>query len=487
LKVMVKRGPKGGKLRLITRRKVEDIHVATLEVLEQVGMRTTSKKILKVFLDAGADVESKTKTIKIPQHLVKEALKKAPKQIILCGRNPENDVLLEDNRVYFGMGGTPVPYIRDIETGEFRRPKKKDMEDASRLGDALPNISFLMSIAGAFDVPYEVEYLHEWDALFNNTEKPILYSCPDEYPAKKLLEMAAAVAGGMDELRRRPILCLYSETISPLTFPTQNENIIEFAKAGIPVALGPAPMIGVTGPGTVVGSTVVSNAENLAAITLSQLVGPGTPIIYAPWANVMDPITTRVAYAAPEFTLNAVLNAQMAEYYELPRWGFAGCSDSKLPDAQAGAEVMMMSLMNALAGINLLHDCGYLAGGSVGSMEMAVICDEVLGMVSRILRGVEVNDETLAVDVIREIGPEGNFLSHRHTLKLIEKELHMPRLFDRTSEVTWAKAGKKEIREVAREKVKKILKEHHPEPLPRNVQQELAEIVKQAEKELVKN
>jgi len=136
--------------------------------------------------------------------------------------------------------------------------------------------------------------------------------------------------------------------------------------------------------------------------------------------------------------------------------------------------------------VNLIHDCGYLAGGSIGSIEMAVICNEIIGMVSRIVKGIEVNDETLAVDVIRAVGPEGHFMSQRHTLRHLETELFFPKLFDRTSEVTWAKAGKKDLRDVAKEKAKKILKEHFPEPLPKDVERQLAQIVKDAEKELLK-
>lgn len=484
---MMKRGLKGGMLRLLTRDQVRDIHMATLEVLEKVGMYSETDQILKIFANAGADVDSKKRIIKIPQPLIKEALRKAPKQIILCGRKPEHDILLEGSRIYFGLGGTPTPYILDVKTGEFRRPTKKDVADATQLGDALTNMSFIMSIAGAFDVPYEVEYLHEFEATFNNTTKPIVYSAPGADGAKRVLEMACTIAGGLDELRKRPILCLYSETTSPLNFTKANENMIVFSKAGIPIALGPIPLAGATAPITLSGTSVIANAENLAAITLVQLVNPGAPVIYASWAGIMDPRTGRYAYGAPEFALGtAALNSQLARYYDLPSFGFGGCSDSKLPDAQAGSEVTMNALMSALCGINLIHDCGYLSGGSVGSMEMAVICDEIAGMVFRIVRGVVVDDESLAVDVIRNVGPGGHFLSQKHTLKWVEREIYITKIFDRTPEEIWKRAGGKDIREVAKENVKKILKEHRPEQLPKDVQQRLREIVKEAERELVR-
>ena len=484
---MVNRAVKGNLLNILTKDEARSMHIAALETLEKTGMNCPSTKIAEVFGNAGADLEDDGKRLKIPQHLVEESLRKAPKTILFAGRNPKHDIILEDGRIYFGMGGTPTPYIRDLETGEFRRPGKKDMVECTRLGDGLPNMKFLMTLAGAFDVPYEVEYVHEFEALFNNTEKPILFSVPGGDASKRVLEMASTIVGGMDALRKRPIFSLYAETVSPLSFTEANENIIEFARARVPIALGPMPMTGSTAPVTVAGCNLIGTCENLAAITLIQLVTPGAPVVYAGWATHMDPLTTRCAYGAPEFTLGTdAVNASMAHYYGLPCYGFGGCSDSKFPDAQAGAEVMMNAMVAALSGVNLIHDCGYLAGGSVGSMEMAVITNEIAGMVQRIARGVEVNDETLAVDVIREVGPGGHFLSHKHTLKWV-RDAFMPQLFDRTSEVTWMKAGKKQIYEIARDKAKKILKEHSPEPLPKDVQQKITEIVKKAEKELVRN
>jgi trimethylamine--corrinoid protein Co-methyltransferase len=181
----------------------------------------------------------------------------------------------------------------------------------------------------------------------------------------------------------------------------------------------------------------------------------------------------------------SIFNTTMGRYYDMPTYGFGGCSDSKLPDAQAGAEVMMNGMLAGLGGTNLIHDCGYLAGGSIGSLEMAVICNEIVGMISRIVRGVKVDEETLAVDVIKNVGPGGHYMSQKHTLEHV-RELYTPSLFDRESEVAWVKAGKKDVRDMARMKAKQILREHSPTPLPKDVQMRLKEIVKEAEKQLVK-
>jgi len=477
---------RGKRLTFLSNDELQRIHETTVEVLENVGIKSFSDSITKVFADAGAEVDPKNKIVKIPENIVKEALKKAPKRFILCGRNPKNDIIIDNERIYFGMGGTPTPYIRDIETGEFRRPTRKDFADATRLGDALPNMSFLMTIAGAFDVPYELEYLYEYEILFNNTEKPIVYPAPGAEIAKYALKMASIVAGGEEELRKRPILSLYGEPPPPLMITETDENLIEYARLGIPIALGPTAMAGSTGPITLAGAAIISNAGSLTAISLVQLINPGSPILYACWVAATDPRTGRHAYGSPEFAFStSVINSQMAHYYGLPCFGFAGCPDSNYPDAQAGAEAMMMTLMNTLSGVNLMHDCGYIAGGDAGSMEMAVICDEICGIALKIARGIDVNDETLAFDIIREVGPCGHFLSHKHTLKFLEKgEIYIPKLFKRLSKDEWIKTGKKKIHEVARETAKKILKEHFPEPLPKDVQQKLTSVLKQAEEKL---
>jgi trimethylamine--corrinoid protein Co-methyltransferase len=425
---------KGLIIRMLTDDEIERIHLATLDLLEQVGLYSDSQRILNLFHNSGADVDLNRKTIKLPRYIVEESIKKAPKEVKFFGRNSKQDLVINSHATHFGMGGTPVPFVRDIETGEVRRSIKKDVEDAARIGDFLPNMDFLMTTAAATDVPPELEYEYEWEALLINSEKPIIYVALGSQSSRNILKMLAAVAGGFENLRKKPIAGLYADLESPLYFPEYNENIIEFAKVGVPVALGAAAHTGMTAPVTLAGALVMSNAMNLSAITLTQLVNPGTPVIYAAEVNAVDPWTLRIPYGDPERAITtSVLNSQLAEYYGLPTFGYAGCSDSKLPDAQAGAEVMMHTLMSALSGISFIHDCGYLASGNVGSLEMAVICDEIISLASWITRGMEVNDETLALDVIREVGPKGSFLSHKHTAKWFRQEIFIPKLFNRKS------------------------------------------------------
>jgi trimethylamine--corrinoid protein Co-methyltransferase len=232
---MVRRGLTGGIFRLISGSEIEAIHSASLQILQHVGLSVKSQKIFNVFKSGGAEIDEKN-LVRIPEHLVKECLNKAPRNVLLGGRNEENDIILENGRVHFGLGGSPNPYTLDVETGDFRVSNSEDVVRTSRLGDALPNISFVMSLGGAFDVPFEIEWLHEASLMLRNTQKPIAYTASGSEGAKYLLELAAAVRGGFDQLERRPAVLLFSEPLTPLVMPEINEAIIEFAKVKSPVA-----------------------------------------------------------------------------------------------------------------------------------------------------------------------------------------------------------------------------------------------------------
>jgi len=384
-----------------------------------------------------------------------------------------------------GLGGSPEPCLKDPETGEIKRPTKEDMINTTRLGNALPNIDFVMSIAGSYDKPLESQYLHDLDALINNTDKPIICSAPGSQISQYILEMTSSIVG-KDQLINRCPIALVTASISPLVFTKMNEDIIEFAKHGIPIVFAPCPMIGATGPGTQIGTFIISNAETLAAVVLTQIIRPGTPIVYSANTTVMDMRTGRFSYGAPETTISRIITAQMAHFYRLPTFGqLAGGTDSMVCDAQAGAEVMMDSIICVVTGINLNQNYGTLAGGSVGSMEMAIISDEIIGMISRIMKGVKINHETLALAVIKEIGPSGNFLTHEHTLKWFKHELYEPKLFNRLSPEQWIKDGKKNVEQIASEKIQLLLeKSNNIVPLSEKANVDLAGIILKAEKKL---
>ena len=468
---------------MLTNDEVLQVHTTSLEILEKVGLSTNSKRITDILTRNGAEINTDTGHVSIPSSLVTDALKTTPKDIHLYGR--QNEMVLERGRVYFGFGGTPLHQLLDMDTGRSRASTKQDVANATKLGDALPNLAFMMAICGATDVPHETEHLHELEVVFANTEKHIVWALPEATTAKKAIEMATSVAGGMEELRKRPLLSCYSESISPLAFSTMNEDLVEFATAGLPVFFTGCPMAGLTGPATLIGTYALGNAETLAALTLSQLINPGTPFIYGPGIGVSDLRTLRFSFAAPEWAMGHIIQSQVAGLYQLPTFGWGGSSDSKMPDSQAGAEAGLMALMSALSGINMIHCCGYLAGSDYGSMEMAVVCDEIVGWIFRVIDGTHVDPESLALGVIQDVGSTGSYLRHKHTFAHLKKEIFTPKLFDRYNEPIWAQKGRKDIREVAKDRVKKILSEHTPEPLSSDVKVALRKIVQTADDKIV--
>lgn len=473
---MAIRGPMGGMLRLIGEKQVEMIYQNALRVLEEVGILVKSEALLDVFASVGGRVNTKEQHVFIDRKFVNAALEAAPKCVVMSGRDPERDVVLEDRRVYFTFGGTPNAQIIDSETGEFRPSTLKDVGAATTLADSFESMSVIMSVVGGYDAPADCHYLHELTALFEHTTKPIIYPAPGAEMSKKALQIATAVAGGEEQMRNRPILSIYAEPTTPLSFTEANENIIEFARAGAPIICGPAAMSGATAPMTLPGNATVGLAENLASLVAAQSVRAGAPFILGPHCGIMDMRTMRFCYGAPELHMGWVVQTQIADYLNLPIFGMGGCNDSKSPDAQAGAEAAMSALMAALGGTNLVHNVATTAMGDAGCLEMIVISDDILGYVLRILKDIAVDEETLAFDVIRNVGPGGNYLSEMHTLDHF-KENYVPKIFDRTDLTTWVKQGRREAGEIARERAMEILKQHHPEPLRRETRREIDKIL----------
>ncbi len=479
-------GLKGGQLKILTNDQIYDIHLAVLKVLEQHGIKIEHEGALKLLKDAGADVDFKTKIAKIPQYLVEESIKKAPKTIRLYGRNPKYDFVLEGLRTYFGTGSGQT-YVLDLETGERRRCTFKDMEELTRLGDALENIDFAMGSGTASDAPSGLMGLYEEKAVLLNTEKHfVMYSYHGAELTKLQIKIAELVAGGEEELRRKPIVTLYDEPQSPLIFGRDYiEALFEWVKKGLPIVWAPCTQSGATAPVTLAGSVVQTSAESLGGNVIIQLLNPGTPFIYGGVPLVLDMKYAVTSYTTASTLLMAVMLAQMSHYYDIPLWGTTGCTDSKLTDAQAAAEAALYIAAAALSGQNLIHDIGYMDSGLLCSADFIVICDELIGMIKRLLQGVEVNEETLAVEAIKEAGHAGSYLSLKHTRKLFKQEHYLTDLLSKSSWRKWISEGGKDLTKKAREKARKILKEHEVTPLPKDVVDEIDKVIKSAAKEVV--
>jgi trimethylamine--corrinoid protein Co-methyltransferase len=478
--------PKIGIFEYFTKEEIEKIHSATLEVLEKVGVKIEEENALKLLDSIGADVDFTKKIAKIPPHIVKEAIKNSPNSVLFAGRDSKFDLKLEGKRVHFGLGEGAIEYL-DSETNSIRPSTMSDAENASKLADALPNIDFVMPLFTAQDVPKQVMPLYDLYAALTNTEKPVMV-VDFGLDANYLIKLASIIVGGELELKKKPLLGVYSEPVSPLTHGKEHtRNLMTFAKAELPVVYIPSPASCSTAPATMAGAIVQSNAETLSGNVIAQFTKKGARFIYGADTSLMDQRTGVFSYGAPEWMIVNLAMAQLGRYYNLPIWSTGGCSDSKILDGQATLEAALSLFIAASSGANLIHDVGsYLNFGLTGSLELVTICDEIASMITYLLKGIEVNDETLALDVISKVGPGGHFLTQKHTIDYLRKEHWIPSLLDRQMRESWVKNGSKDLLERAREKTKEILSNHNPNPLSKDIEKELQNNLKDIEKEILK-
>jgi len=329
-------------------------------------------------------------------------------------------------------------------------------------------------------MPTHEIFFHDFDAIFRNTTKPSVINILERPFTRKLIEMTAAVSGGESQMRERPTVMGIVTPISPLKIAVMNEGMVDAIEAGIPILYSPGPLMGATGPATVAGTAALTNAEVLFGLVLTQLIRPGAKIVLKPDTDVFDMRTTQVTYGSPEQNLGKVAVTQLAKRYQVPIYSLGGGAEGKVPDADAASESMMSMLLNGLAGVTLNQSLGSLSFGLYGSPEMAVICDEQVNMIKRILQGFVVDDDTLALDVIREVGPGGEYLGHDHTLRYFRKELYYPRLFLRQSIDEWVNGGKKMAHQAAHERVEQILAKAGPVDLLPGADAELERALQKA-------
>jgi trimethylamine--corrinoid protein Co-methyltransferase len=323
------------------------------------------------------------------------------------------------------------------------------------------------------DKPTGQIFFHDFDAIFRNTSKPTVLNILDRPFSQLLLGIAAAASGGEEELRERPSMLGIVTPVSPLKVAVMNEGLVDAVQAGVPILYSPGPMMGATGPATIAGTLALTTAEVLFGVVLTQLVRPGAKVVLKPDTDVFDMRTTQCTYGSPEQNLGKMAMAQLARFYNVPIYGLGGGVEGKIPDAETASEAMMSMLLNALAGINLNQSLGTLAFGLYGSQEMVVICDELVRSIKHVLRGIAVNEDTLAVDVIREAGHGGSFLAADHTVRYFRKELYFPSLFQRKTIEQWMADGAVTAYETAHHRVEEILAAAVPLSLPPEVDRAL--------------
>jgi trimethylamine--corrinoid protein Co-methyltransferase len=455
---------------------VQRIHTATLDVIESVGVRFPSQKALDIWEAHGATVDRDTMIVKVPGHVIEEALKRAPPVYTLAARDPAQDLPLDGNHVYVGTDGCGVAVL-DIESGERRLSCLQDVGDIARVADYVQEVAFNWVAVSAQDCPPETRGLHELRALWENSTKHAqTESIYSQHEAHAAVEMAAAIAGGREALRKRPLLSVMQCTLPPLGQDGGSlEAALIGAQAGLPVGFMTMSACLTTGPATVAGTLVVGNAEVISATALIQLAHPGTPVFYAAAQTASDLRTGAYTGGGPEDFLFGAATNVLADFYNLPLSMGSFATGAKEPNWQAGVENSLSTLMASVVMSDMLLGVGLLHGSRVWSYEQMLMDCEIFSIVHKMMSGIPVDDETLALEAIRAVGPGGNFLAQKHTRKHM-RELWLSTLMDRRPYDVWQEK-QDGARDWARAEARRILDTHQPEPLDPKLSKELERII----------
>lgn len=461
---------------------IKEVHQAVLDILLDPGVKIEHEEGLDIFKQGGAEVDPEKQVAHIPSSLVEYTLNHAPRFMTVCGRDAKYD-LKSYNGVHFS-NGHGATQIRDIDTGERRMATKRDLETSVRVHDALENTHFIFPEVYPQDVPEKALDRHISQALLSNTEKPVIATAFSGGGAKDLLKMGIAIAGSEEALRRRPMFTLSLGMITPFCFEPQRVDVLlEMCRFGLPFQIYTIPSAGATSPVTLAGTLAVSVAELLAGLVLTQLVMPGVPVRLMGYAGSFDMRSGNFTFASPETILMAAALAQMLRFYGVPMGIHGSTTRANVPDAQVGYETGILNLFSALSGSDVVIECtsSSLEDTVTSFPEQAIIGNEICSLINRILKGIEVNSDTLAVDVIREVGIGGEFLTHDHTLEHFKAENWDAKLGNRLGREKWEENGAMDIQEKAKVKLKDILANHQPKPLEAETQRKLQQIVDEAE------
>ena len=466
-------------MKMVTEEQLDDIYDAALTVLETTGFKMNHTRAVAVCKAAGCKIEDDR--VRVPRQIVEQCLQLAPKGFMIYDRLGKPALDLSSRNSYYGCS-TGSPQTLDVETGEIRATSFRDLEMGALLCDALPNIDWVMPFGTTQDTPGHASFLYDFEACVSNTTLPVMFLSEGVEDSLYIQQMAAACVGGKEKLREKPFLMAYPEAITPLFYPDAVvARALLAADWGIPQCPGTSQIIGATSPVTLAGAIVVWLAEALMSITVLQLYRPGSKIFLSGNFGMFDMATTVSAIASPETCMCLAVEAQMGQRLGLPTWGLAGASDSMMLDGQAGAESAFSILSQGLAGLNLIHDVGYLGAGMVCSPEMLVMSDEICGMTRHFLRGITVNADTLATEVIDQVGPGGNFLQTSHTFKHFKNETWFPKLMERNYYDNWVAKGKPSTQDRVRERIAQIVDSHQPTPLGNHERSELQRLRKEGE------
>ncbi|MEW6240168.1 MAG: trimethylamine methyltransferase family protein [Chloroflexota bacterium] len=450
----------------------EKIHQASLEILERIGVDVHDEKARDILVKGGA--ASDGLRVRIPAYMVARALETAPSILRLYDRKGKVAIRAGKYNSYYG-GGSDCLNILDHHTGQRRRPVLTDVRDASRLMDALPEIDFVMSAFLPEDVDQRIYDRYQMEVMLNNTTKPIVFVTPDFEGCVAAVEMCEAVAGSPEAFQKKPFATCYINVTSGLIANQEAlQKCMYLAEKGLPLLYIPLNAGGVNSPHTAAGCMASMNAGILLGVVLSQLVRPGVPVAVPGWNGGPYNLQTMVGnYVLAD---EQGVPTSMGKYYDLPVFGLGGSTDSKVLDQQCSFEATLSLMTSLLHGANIVHDIGFMDAGLQGSMQMMAICNEILGFLRATTKGVVVDDETLALDVIEELGPTGNYMGHDHTIRHY-KEPFYSKLLDKNPYSVWQKRGSLTMEQRATKMVDDLLAKHQVEPLNEEAQKAIHAIV----------
>jgi trimethylamine--corrinoid protein Co-methyltransferase len=468
---------KTARFEVLSQAEIERIHAASMEILAELGIKVNYKKARDIFREAGAEVDDETLAVRLPEKLVRWAVEQAPKQFSLYGIDAEFclDIGPDQTEPIFAGLGTPTRMM-DLKSGEIRACTRQDMLDHIILIDACDHIHNSQMDIWPDDIPMTTIHTEAIWAWAHNSRKPYGMGCYGYLPTWDMMRMMAIAVGGKEELRARPRFFAICSVVSPLQMDqAQAEGLLICAEYGQPVTCAPEAAAGTTAPITLAGLVAQENANILAHITLAQIFRPGAPVLYGTVSTTANMRHGTVALGSVETGLITAASAQMARYYGLPIRSVGGSTDSKREDLQAGFERMGTLLPAVLAGVNLITCAGTLDSTMLESHALLMLDDEICGAALRLARGIEVNDESLALDLIKKVGYSGNYITAKETNRLYRKELFIPNMFSREPYETWEKEGSKLAIDHARERALEILSKHQPREVDPAIEKELDE------------
>ncbi len=464
---------------------IEAIDAASLGLLERVGVEVPHEETLRRFAERGAAVEFRAQRVRIPPELVRDCIRRAGKRFTLYGRDPAKSAAFGvGERNYNSIAGEA--FWLDERSLTRRRARLDDVRAACLLGEGLPRLTVVGAMTDPHDVPRPVQDVFVAGELLKHATKPVTFWFNTRASARFIGEMLVALAGSVEEVARRPVTYNFLEPISPLRFPRDGVDLLyETARFPLPVAVGPMVQAGLSGPVTLAGAIAQENAEVLAGVCIAQLVSPGVPVCYGGIAHAFDMRTTQLVFAGPEQALMAVAFAQMGARYGLPVYVNVGLTDAKVPDAQAGMEAGITLAAGAAAGADIFGHLGICGVDQASSAAMLVMQHELIGYVERLMAGIEVTAETLAVDVVQRAVETGEgFLADEHTVRRFRAEHWFPELLDREFFQAWAEGGRLDMRARCLGRAEEILAGPGPGPPPAEVCAELDRIAEAALREL---